>query len=145
MKMTTIETPTRHTETAPAQAGTAPSASDRVLIGLTHGAEEPENVLIAYLMGVEALRAGKDAVMWLTKNGVDLIVDGFADTVEVPGAPSIADLHDEYVDRGGRFFGCRVCVKLRGHEDAALTTNASVVGAPDVYEYTTGGALVFNY
>lgn len=39
------------------------AADDKVLIGLTHGADEPENVLIGYLMGVEALRAGKQAVM----------------------------------------------------------------------------------
>ena len=72
-------------------------------------------------------------------------LDGFADTVEVAGAPSIADLHDEFVERGGRFLACRVCMKLRGHDEAALAKNAEVVGAPAVYEYTTGGALVFNY
>jgi len=118
---------------------------DKVLVGLTHGAEEPENVLIAYLMGVEALRAGKETAMWLTKNGADIAVAGFAETVDVPGAPSIADLHDEFVERGGRFLACRVCMKLRGHYDAVLTTNAEIVGAPAVFEYTTGGALVFNY
>jgi hypothetical protein len=35
------------------------STADKVLIGLTHGADETENVLIAYLMGVEALRGGR--------------------------------------------------------------------------------------
>lgn len=117
----------------------------RVLVGLTHGDDEPENVLISYLMGVEALRAGKEAVLWLTKDGVNVALDGFADSVDVPGAPSIADLHEEFVTSGGRFFVCPVCVKLRGLEDATWTKNAEVKGAPSVYEYTSGGALVFNY
>jgi predicted peroxiredoxin len=126
-------------------ATTATTADQKVLIGLTHGAGEPENVLIAYLMGVEALRAGKEAVMWLTKDGINVAIDGFSETVDVPGAPSIDDLHHEYVNSGGRFFVCPVCVKLRGEVGATWTKNAEVAGAPAVYEYTTGGALVFNY
>ena len=118
---------------------------DKVLIGLTHGAEEPENVLIAYLMGVEALRAGKQAAMWLTKHAVEIAVDGAADQIEVPGAPSIADLHEEYVNSGGRFLACPVCVKLRDLGDSTWAKNVEVAGAPAVYEYTSGGALVFNY
>jgi predicted peroxiredoxin len=121
------------------------AADDKVLIGLTHGDEEPENVLIAYLMGVEALRAGKEALMWLTKDAVNVAVEGFASKVDVAGAPSIADLHAEYIERGGRFYTCPVCVKLRGMESAQWVSTAEVKGAPSVYEYTAGGALVFNY
>jgi predicted peroxiredoxin len=117
----------------------------KVLIGLANAENEPENVLIAYLMGVEALRAGKEVVMWLTKDGIDVAIEGFADKIVVPGAPSVADLHDEYVSSGGRFFACPVCVKLRDNQDASWTRNAEVKGAPSVYEFTSGGALVFNY
>lgn len=124
---------------------TATTADDKVLIGLSHGADEPENVLIAYLMGVEALRAGKQAVMWLTKDGINVAIDGFSETVDVPGAPNIDDLHREFVESGGRFFVCPVCVKLRGEVGATWTKNAEVAGAPAVYEYTAGGALIFNY
>ncbi len=126
-------------------SATATATDQKVLIGLTHGADEPENVLIAYLMGVEALRAGKEAVMWLTKDGINVAIDGFAETVDVPGAPSIADLHQEYVGSGGRFLVCPVCVKVRGEVGATWTKNAEVAGAPAVYEYTSGGALIFNY
>lgn len=120
----------------------------KVLVGLTHGSEEPENVLIAYLMAVEALRAGKTAVMWLTKDAVDIAVDGAIDAIDaidVPGAPSLADLHAEFVESGGRMFACPVCVKLRDLTEATWAKNVEVVGAPSVYEYTAGGALVFNY
>lgn len=124
---------------------TTTATDQKVLIGLSHGAEEPENVLIAYLMGVEALRAGKEAAMWLTKDGINVAIDGFASSVEVPGAPSITDLHNEYVQSGGRFIVCPVCVKVRGEVGATWTKNAEVAGAPAVYEYTAGGALIFNY
>lgn len=116
-----------------------------VLVGLTHSTDEPENVLIAYLMGVEALRAGKEAAMWLTKAGVEVAVEGFAASIEVPGAPSIADLHQEYITSGGRFFVCPVCVKLRDLGESNWTTGAEVAGAPAVYKFTGEGALIFNY
>ena len=117
----------------------------KVLICLTHGAEEPENVLIAYLLGVEALRAGKGARMFLTKNAIPVATEGFAATIDVPGAPSIAALHDEYVASGGRMYVCPVCVKVRSMQDAEWIASSKVAGAPSVFEYTTGGALVFNY
>ncbi len=118
---------------------------DKVVIGLTHGLDDPESVLISYLLGVEALRKDKQALMWLTKEGVHVATSGFAATVEVPGAPSILELHKEYVERGGRFFACPVCVKTHGLENAEWVEGAEVKGAPSLYEFTEGGALVFNY
>ena len=132
------------TNTMTATTPTSPAA-DNVLIGLTHGAEEPESVLIAYLMGVEALRAGKQTAMWLTKEGINIAIDGFAETIDVQGAPDIGELHQEYVNTGGQFFVCPVCAKLRGEQEATWTKNAEVTGAPAVYDFTTSGALVLNY
>jgi len=123
----------------------SPTPDNKVLVCLNHGAEDEENVLIAYLVGVEALRAGKQAVMFLTKDGVHVATKGFAETIDVPGAPSVATLHDEYVAGGGRFFACPVCVKTRNMQDAEWVPNTEVAGMPSVYKYTAGGALVFNY
>lgn len=131
------------TESTNAASTTTPDG--KVLVCLNHGAEEPENVLIAYLLGVEALRAGKQAVMFLTKDAIHIATTGFAATIEVPGAPSVAALHEEYAAKGGRFFACPVCVKVRNMADAAWVANSEVAGVPSVFEYTTGGALVFNY
>ncbi len=69
------------------------SVDDKVVIGQTHGTNDPEAVLIGYLLGVEALRAGKQALMWLTKDGVHLATVGYSDAIEIPDAPSIAALH----------------------------------------------------
>ena len=53
------------------------AADDKVVIGQTHGSDDPEAVLIGYLLGVEALRAGKQALMWLTKDGIYVATDGY--------------------------------------------------------------------
>lgn len=120
-------------------------SDDKVIIGLSHGLDDAESVLIAYLMGVEGLRKGKQVLLWLTKDGVKAATEGFAGTVVVPDAPKVADLHDEYVKAGGRFYACPVCVKTRGLQDATWVQGAEVKGAPSVYEFAEGGALTFNY
>ncbi len=125
---------------------TATTATDsKVLICLNSGAEEPENVLIAFLVGVEALRAGKEAVMFLTREAIYAATHGFAEKIEIPNAPSVATLNEEFVNTGGRFFACPVCVKVRDAQNSDWLPNATVAGMPSVYEYTQGGALVFNY
>lgn len=121
------------------------ASDDKVLIGQTHAIDDPESVLIGYLMGVEALRKDKQVVMWLTKDAVHLATSGYAANIEVPGAPSVLELHKEYVERGGRFFACPVCVKTHGLEDAEWVETAEVKGAPAVYEFCEGGALTFTY
>lgn len=121
------------------------AADDKVIIGLTHGLDDPESVLLSYLMGVEALRKGKQVLLWLTKDGVHVAIEGFAAQVEVPDAPKVSELHDEYVSSGGRFYACPICVKSRGVQDATFVPNAEVKGAPSVYEFAEGGALTFNY
>jgi tRNA 2-thiouridine synthesizing protein D len=121
------------------------ASDDKVIIGLTHGLDDPESVLLSYLMGVEALRKGKQVLLWLTKDGVHVATEGFAAQVVVPDAPVVAELHDEYVASGGLFYACPICVRSRGIGDATLVTGAEVKGAPSVYEFAEGGALTFNY
>jgi predicted peroxiredoxin len=121
------------------------AGDDKVVIGQTHGTDDNESVLIGYLMGVEALRKGKQVVMWLTKEGVFLATPSYVEKIDVPGAPNVAELHREYTESGGRFFACPVCVKTHGLEGTELVEGAEVKGAPAVYEFTEGGALVFNY
>ena len=80
------------------------AADDKVVIGQTHGSDDAEAVLIGYLLGVEALRAGKEVVMWLTKDGTSVATRGVRRTaLGSRGAPSIKELHAEYIGRGGRF------------------------------------------
>lgn len=121
------------------------ASDDKVIIGLTAGLDDAERVLLAYLMGVEALRKGKQVLFWLTKDGVHVATEGFAAQVHVPDAPDVATLHEEFVGSGGRMYACPVCVKTRGTGDATLVPGAEVKGAPSVYDFAEGGALTFTY
>jgi predicted peroxiredoxin len=82
------------------------AADDKLIIGLSHGLDDAERVLISCLMGVEALGKGKQVLLWLTTDGVHVAEQGFAARVEIPDAPKVSELHAEYVDAGGRFYAC---------------------------------------
>ena len=128
-------------------ATAADTASDsKVLVCLNHGAEDPESVLLAYLVGVESLRAGKEAVLFLTKDAIHVATPGFVGTIDMPaGTPSLPELHEEFLAKGGRLIACPVCVRVRGMMDAEWVPGTQIAGVPAILEYTTGGALVFNY
>ena len=116
---------------------------------LSSGLEAAEKALaatrfqLAELRKADVVDAGGKGFVALVQGMLAYVRDG--ETVDVIDAPSVAGLHDEYVSRGGRFIVCPVCVKTRKLEDSIWTDNAEVAGFPSVYEYTDGGALVFNY
>lgn len=120
-------------------------SSDKVVIGLSHGLDDQESVLIAYLMGVEALRKNKQVLFWLTKDGVHVATEGFVEKVHIPDTPDIVALHEEFVSSGGIMYACPVCVKTRGTGDLPLVKGAEIKGAPSMYEFAEGGALTFTY
>jgi hypothetical protein len=61
------------------------SPDNKVLVCLNHGAEDPESVLIAYLVGVESLWAGRQSVMFLTKEAVHVATPGMPKRSRGPG------------------------------------------------------------
>ena len=73
------------------------SDGDRVIVGCTHGEEDPDRVVCAYLTAGAALDQGRDVVMWLTVEGVRLAVAGVNE-------PRVLRLHDavEGVEVGDR-------------------------------------------
>ena len=57
------------------------AGNGRVIVGCTHGEEDPDRVAVAYLTAGAALDQGKDVVLWLSVDGVRLAVSGHADGI----------------------------------------------------------------
>lgn len=76
---------------------------------------------------------------------MNVATEGVSGQVEVPGAPSVAALEAECIERG------RAVLRLPGVPEGPADGGASwlsgteVKGAPSLYGFTEGGALVFNY
>jgi predicted peroxiredoxin len=119
--------------------------SDRVIVGCTHGEEDPDRVICAYLTAVAALDQGKDVVMWLTVEGVRLALRGYANGIRADLDPPVERVHAQFIEQGGRFYVCPVCFKERELDEKEFVDNAELKGATPLMEFATPGTTTFTY
>jgi predicted peroxiredoxin len=118
---------------------------DRVIVGCTHGKEDPDRVVVAYLTAVAALDQGKNVVMWCTVEGVRLALQGYADGIRVDMDPPVSRVHAQFIEKGGRFYVCPVCFKERDVDEQDLIESAELKGATPLMEFAAEGATTFTY
>lgn len=118
---------------------------NRVIVGCTHGEEDPDRVVVAYLTAGAALDKGKDVVMWLTAEGVRLALRGYADRIRVGMEPPVERVHAQFIEKGGRFYVCPVCFGERDLDEGELVEAAEVKGATPLMEFADEGAMTFTY
>jgi predicted peroxiredoxin len=119
--------------------------ASKAVINLATGHEDAERVLIAFLVGTAALDQGKKVVMFLTKEAVRLGLPGYAEAIEVAGAPPVSKLFGQFADGGGELYVCPICFSARALDESALLDNAKLAGATPLWEWIGDGATVFSY
>lgn len=117
----------------------------KVVINLTTGAEDAEKVTIALLVATAGLEAGKQVVMFVTKEAVRLGLPGYADAIKAAEAPPVSRLFQQFADGGGELYVCPICFKVRELDEQALIENAKLAGATPLWQFIGDGATVFSY
>jgi uncharacterized protein len=117
----------------------------RVIVGCAHGEEDPDAVIVSYLTAGAALDRGKQVVMWLTSDGVRLALRGYVDPIRAEADPPVKRVHDQFIEKGGRFFVCPVCFNERDLDAGDLVENAELKGATPLMEFADEGAMIFTY
>ena len=117
----------------------------RVVVGCTSGNEDPDRVVVSYLTAGAALDRGDEVVMWLPSEGVRLATDGYVADIRSGMEPPVQRVHDQFIEKGGRFYVCPICFNERDLDQADLVQNAELQGAAALMEFVGEGATVFNY
>ena len=118
----------------------------KVVINLATGLEDPERVMIAFLVGGAAAEQGKRVVFFLTKEAVRLAVPGVAVGVACDGCPPVERLFQQFADNGGELLVCPICVNARKLDEGNLVGNARLAGATPLWEWIGDEpATVFSY
>jgi predicted peroxiredoxin len=121
-------------------------ASNKVVINLATGLEDPERVTVAFLVGGAAVEQGKQVVMFLTKEAIRLALNDEAQGVACDGCPPLARLHEQYVGGGGELLVCPICFKARKLDESQLGPGARLAGATPLWQWIgTDDATVFSY
>ena len=64
------------------------AGNGRVIVGCTHGEEDPDRVVVSYLTAGAALDKGKEVVLWLTSEGVRLALRGYVAPIRADAEPA---------------------------------------------------------
>jgi len=119
--------------------------AQKAVVSLITGMEDPERVMIAFLVAVGAAEAGRPTLMFLTKEAVRLATNGVAVGVACEGCPPLPDLLDRYEKAGGTYMVCPICFNARKLSEGDLIDGARLVGATPLWEWLGEGATVFSY
>jgi predicted peroxiredoxin len=117
----------------------------KVVINLATGTEDPERVIVAFLVAGAALDAGKTVAFFLTKEAVRLALPGHAVGEACRGCPPLESLFEQVAEKGGELLVCPICFNSRGLEGAELVPNARIAGATPLWEWIGDSATVFSY
>jgi len=117
----------------------------KVVVNLATGLEDPERVMVAFLVAGAAATAGKDVTMFLTKEAVRLALPGVAEGVACDGCPPLPRLAAQFAEAGGRLLVCPICFSARKLAEDALVEHAQIGGATPLWQWIGEGATVFSY
>lgn len=121
------------------------NSNNKAAISLTTGLEDPEKVMVAFLVALGAAESGRPTLMFLTKEAVRLVIEGVAVGAACGGCPPFEDLVQRYADAGGEYLVCPICINSKGLQDAPLIANAKIGGTVQMWEWIGDGATTFSY
>lgn len=120
--------------------------AQKVVINLATGQEDPERVIVAFLVGNAAAEKGHQVAMFLTKEAVRLALPGVAVGVACEGCPPLERLFEQYAENGGELLACPICFNTRRLDESQLVGNAKLAGATPLWEWIGDEpATVFSY
>jgi predicted peroxiredoxin len=120
--------------------------SNKAVVSLATGLEDPETVMVAFLVAVGAAETGRESLMFLTKEAVRLAVPGTAIGTACDGCPPVADLVKRYEAAGGRYFVCPICFNAKGLDPDNLITGAEINGTVPMWNWIGDEpATTFSY
>lgn len=120
--------------------------SNKAVVSLATGLEDPEKVTVAFLVAVGAAETGRPTVMFLTKEAVRLAQPGVATGVACEGCPPLQDLVKRYEQAGGRYFVCPICFDAKKLDADKLISGAELAGTIPLWEWIGDeAATTFSY
>ena len=120
--------------------------SNKAVISLATGLEDPEKVMVAFLVAVGAAESGRPTLMFLTKEAVRLATAGVATGTACEGCPPLRSLMERYGAAGGRYLVCPICFDAKGLDKGSLIAGAELGGTVPMWQWIGDDAAVtFSY
>jgi predicted peroxiredoxin len=112
--------------------------SEHYLITLSAFEQEGDRVATPLVLANSALANGKEVILWLTMEGVELAKQGVAETVNTKSFAPVSELLNIYIENGGRIGVCPPCAKTHGVTNDNIIGSAELMGAVAMLDETAG-------
>ena len=120
--------------------------SNKAVVSLATGLEDPERVTVAFLVAVAAAEQGRPTLMFLTKEAVRLATPGVAVGTACDGCPPLPELLERYLAAGGSYLVCPLCFNARALDPEDLIKGAELGGTVPMWQWIGDeGATSFSY
>ncbi|MGW6929818.1 DsrE family protein [Lentzea sp. NPDC054927] len=120
--------------------------SNKAVISLSTGLEDPEKVTVAFLVAIGAAETGRETLMFLSKEAVRLSLTGTAAGTACDGCPPLADLFKRYEAAGGRYYVCPLCFNAKQLDAGELIPGAEINGTIPMWKWIGDEpATTFSY
>jgi uncharacterized protein len=104
----------------------------KILVHITHGAEDPTRAALGFIVAKSAIDEGHTVSVFLAGDGVTLIRDVVLDNLVGLGTGKLREHYDAIVAGGGKFYLSGMSSKARGVTDADLQGKPAEFAMPNV-------------
>ena len=107
----------------------------KFVVSLTHAKNDTDKATVAFVVANAAAASDKEAVVFLSIEGVRLSQPGLADDIHEEGFAPLKDLMASFVAAGGKIYVCSPCFKKRKLNENTLVPGAMLVGGAKLVEF----------
>lgn len=107
----------------------------KFLINLTSAKNDTDKATVAFVVANAAIASDKEAVVFLSTEGVRLSQPGYADDIHEAGFAPLKELMTNFAEAGGKIYVCSPCFKKRGLDENSLVAGAVIVGGAKLVEF----------
>jgi predicted peroxiredoxin len=117
----------------------------KLVVVISRGLDD-ERATVAWTVANGGLDSDLDVTVFLVSAGADLVRRGAADHLRMNQFdPSLKELIDSFMAKGGAVWACPPCVKIRGYSEDHLIPGVVVTGAAALHGLIKDGAATLCF
>lgn len=114
-------------------------------VSLTNAKNDPDRATVGFVVANAALGSDQETMVFVSTEGVRLVVEGYADDIAEEGFAPLKDLMTSFIEAGGLLWVCSPCFKKRGLDETRLIKGATIVGGAKFVEFLASGSPCVTY
>jgi len=119
--------------------------ANKFVVSLSRAKDDRDRATVAFTLANAAIGSDQDTVVFLSSEGVNLAVNGYADDIAEEGFTPLKELMTSFAEAGGKIYTCLPCFNKRGLDENNLVQGAVIVGGPKLVAFMAGGAPGVSY